>query len=111
VGRWSQSRRRGGEAASPPPPPALLTALDQGGGQIDLAFSGDVTANPAGLPDASAFLLDNSPPLLSAAVNLASNVIRVDQDSIPSSGMTATWDSQPPWILENIELSTSVLVS
>lgn len=114
MGRWSQQHRRGGGGGAPPPPvvpPSLVVATDLGGGVLELTFNGDVTATPAGAPETGSMSLDATPDLVTTAANTGDNVITVTQDQDPSSGMTLTWNSQPPWILTAINLATSVVVS
>jgi len=114
MGRWAQQRRRGGSPPPTPPPPSgpnMTFAADVGGGLINLFFDGDIVVDPLGVPDLGAFTLDGNPVTVTAAVLLGTTVCQVQQTIDPSTGMTAAWASQPPYITTPISLAFPQVVA
>lgn len=114
MGRWAQRRRRAtasDSSGSPLPLVTLLSATDLGSGVLELHFDSPVTLNVAAVPDATSLFLDGSPSTVAAVAPNTPDTFNVAQDVDPSSGTTAQWFAQPPWIVNPVDLTTSVVVT
>lgn len=111
MGRWAQARRRGGGGGAPLLPlVTLLNATDLGGGVIELHFDSPVTLAAANVPDPVSLLYDGATTTVNVVAPNTPTTFNIQQDADPSAGGTLTWDSQPPWIVNPVNLTTSVLV-
>lgn len=114
MGRWSQQRRRGGGGGIPAAAPAgvaLTAAVDFGGGDMLLTFAGPITADAGQVPDLGAFQLDGNPVTVSFVANVGANQLQITQSTGSPAGMTVSWLSQPPWIVEAIDLASTAVVT
>lgn len=114
MGRWAQSKRRGGgpSGATPPPPPAaFIGATDGGLGVISLAFDRPVTAVPGAVPDSTSLIVGGVLQTVTFAGQLTDIIVQVIQGEDPSFGDTVAWAAQPPWILDEVDLASTIVVS
>lgn len=114
MGRWAQSRRRSTDTASAPPPTpplAFIGATDGGLGVLSLAFDGNVTVIPGAVPDATSLIVGGVLQTVTLALQSTAIIAQVVQGEDPSFGDTVAWAAQPPWILEAVDLASTVVVS
>lgn len=114
MGRWAQSKRRGGGtsgAAPPPPPAAFIGATDGGAGVLSLAFDRPVTAVPGAVPDATSLIVNGVLQTVTFAGQLTDIIVQVVQGEDPSFGELVQWAAQPPWILDEVDLASSIMVT
>ncbi len=114
MGRYAQAQRRGGSPPVPPPPPTglnFVAAIDLGGGHLLIGFDGPATLIPANLPEALSLTTFGSPLSVISGVQVAPTGFNLLTALDPLAFQLLGWAQQPPWVLEPVNLASTIAVS